>query len=221
MTTNAPSIGVFYDRWAAVYSKLAHHAPGVARLRQRTVDELALEPGETVLDLGCGPGVNFRYLRAGVGPEGTIIGIDVAPGMLERAARSDPRAEMLLGDASQPPLTGGVDAILATFVVTLFEDPEAVIDRWWDLLPPGGRLGLLNLGQMRGLTGSLGNPFLKVGLELSTPGTERFDRALIEVLDERVRTAHRTIDDRAATISYYDSVDGLFRVVVGQKSASD
>lgn len=215
------TVAAFYDRWANLYTSLAKHAPGVGRLRRLTVDELALEPGDTVVDMGSGPGVNFEYLRAGVGQSGQVIGVDVAPEMLGRARRIDPQAELLLGDASRPPIQGEVDAVLATFVVTLFDDPERVIDRWWSMLAPGGRLAVLNLGPMRGLAGSVGNPFLNLGLRLSTPTASDYDEELITLLDERVKTAHEAIAKRAARVSYYDSADGLFRVATGLKAHQD
>lgn len=219
--SSAPSIADFYERWSDLYTSLSRHAPGVRRLRRRTIDELELEATATVVDMGCGPGGNLGYIREEVGSSGTVIGIDVAPAMLERAARVDPRAALILGDGSRPPLRGPVDALLATFAVTLFDDPEVVIDEWWSLLGDGGRLGLLDLGVMRGPAGRLANPVLRAGLAVSTPGKTRFDDDLLTVLEDRVTDAHDALTDRAATISYYDSADGLFRVAVGAKAPAD
>lgn len=54
--------------------------------RRRAVAALALRSGETVLDVGCGTGLNFAALRAAVGIRGRLIGIEQCPEMLERAA---------------------------------------------------------------------------------------------------------------------------------------
>ena len=53
--------------------------------RRRAVAALGLRPGETVLDVGCGTGLNFAALRAAVGPRGGLIGIEQCPEMLARA----------------------------------------------------------------------------------------------------------------------------------------
>lgn len=55
-------------------------------LRRQAVERLALEPGEVVLDVGCGTGLCFSYLEDGVGPKGRVVGIDQSPEMLERAS---------------------------------------------------------------------------------------------------------------------------------------
>ena len=213
----ADVVAGFYDRWANLYANAVRHAPGVGRLRRLTIEELELDTGATVVDMGCGPGVNFPYLTEYIGQDGRLVGVDIAPEMLKRAARVDPASELVLGDGSRPPIGGEIDAVLATFVVTLFEDPEQVVDAWWSTLAPGGRLAMLNLGPMRGLAGALGNPLLRIGLRLTTPNAGRFDRNLLTVLDERMQAAQHAVEQRADRIVLYDSADGLFRVVVGTK----
>jgi ubiquinone/menaquinone biosynthesis C-methylase UbiE len=138
----------FYTRWAGVYDLLASAAPGIGTVRRRAVDALAPDPGETVVEMGCGTGANLPYLREAVGPEGTVIGVDLAGGVLERARSRIDRAgwrnvHLVRGDATRPPLRGA-DALLATFVVGMFGEPDEVVDRWCDLLGPGGRIALLN-----------------------------------------------------------------------------
>lgn len=54
-------------------------------VRRGTIEQLGLDRGDTVLDLGCGPGVNFEPLREAVGPEGRVLAVDLSGGMLERA----------------------------------------------------------------------------------------------------------------------------------------
>lgn len=56
-------------------------------LRERAVQSLSLDPGEGVLELGCGPGNSFEALRTRVGSEGHVVGIDYSTGMTERARR--------------------------------------------------------------------------------------------------------------------------------------
>ncbi|MFC7173040.1 class I SAM-dependent methyltransferase [Haloplanus litoreus] len=75
----------FYSRWARAYDTLARRAPGVRGLRRDTAAALDLAPGDTVVDVGCGTGANLPALRERVGPSGTVVGVDFAPGAVARA----------------------------------------------------------------------------------------------------------------------------------------
>jgi SAM-dependent methyltransferase len=72
-----------YGRDAARYDlRTALYAP----YRRRVVNMLALEPGDVVLDLGCGTGLCFPLLEERIGAAGTIVGVDRSPQMLDHAA---------------------------------------------------------------------------------------------------------------------------------------
>lgn len=60
-------------------------ARGEARGRQRVLDLLDVKPGMRVLDMACGPGTLTRPLAAAVAPDGEVVGVDLAPGMIELA----------------------------------------------------------------------------------------------------------------------------------------
>ncbi len=83
-------------------------APGAASWRDRTVDSLALAPGNTVVEMGCGTGANVPALRERVGPSGQVVGIDVTREMLDRArerpARSGGAVHYVQADAARPPI---------------------------------------------------------------------------------------------------------------------
>ena len=72
-----------YRRNARLYDLLLRRP--TARLRARAIDRMALRPGETALDFGCGTGLSFDLLERAVGPEGRIVGVDVSSDMLARA----------------------------------------------------------------------------------------------------------------------------------------
>lgn len=210
-------VTAFYDRWAVPYDHLARHAPLVGRLRERAVAGLALEAGDTVVDMGCGPGVNLGLLRAAVRPDGRVVGLDLSSAMLVRAATDGDRTVGLVrGDVTAPPIQAGVDGILSTFVVTLFDEPGRIVETWWELLEPGGRLAILNVGPVRGDLGRWIDPALQVGLRLSTPTSDELDHDLVGVLDERVTAAHAQLTDLADRVEYEERA-GLLRLVIGTK----
>ena len=76
-----------FSRHAAAYQQRLDEimARGEARGRQRVLDLLRVKPGMRVLDMACGPGTLTRPLAAAVAPGGEVVGIDLAPGMIELA----------------------------------------------------------------------------------------------------------------------------------------
>src|SRR5207245_7972771 len=85
----------------------------------------SLRPGETVVDLGCGGGLDVLLAAARVGPAGKAVGIDLTPAMIERARRNAARqgvanAEFHPAAIDRLPLAAGsVDCILSTCVINL------------------------------------------------------------------------------------------------------
>ncbi len=94
----------------------------------------SLKPGEVVLDIGSGAGMDAFYAARRVGPSGKVIGLDMTPAMIERARRSAAAAgvgqvEFWLGNAEQMPVESGtVDVILSNCVINLVEDKGKVFE---------------------------------------------------------------------------------------------
>jgi len=119
-----------------------------APLAGRLVGRADLAPGESVLDLGCGRGAALFAAAAAVGPEGDALGVDLAPGMVERTARDAAtrglaHVAVKLADADAPPTRdAGWDAVIASFVLFFLPDPVATVSRIRPVLRPGGRFVL-------------------------------------------------------------------------------
>ena len=108
------------------------------------VQVAGLRPGQAVLDVGCGAGACLFAAARAVGPGGHVTGIDLAAGMLARAAATAARLELghvtvEAGDAEDPAYPdGSFDVVLASNVMFLLDDPERAARRYVELLRPGG-----------------------------------------------------------------------------------
>lgn len=215
------AIQQFYGRWARYYDLLADSSL-VGSWRERVVESLALEPGDVVVEMGCGTGANLPLLRDRVGPSGTVIGIDLTRGMLVEARERIERAEwsnvhLLQGDATRPPVSAGVDAVLGTFVVGLFDDPAAVVDGWIDLLARGGRLAVLEAGPSDRPIATPLNLAFRTFTRLSAPSSRRNAASPAVALDERIRGAFDRIDARTAETIHDTLGLGFVRLSVGHR----
>ena len=110
------------------------------------LDFLDLQPGETVLDLGSGPGLDAFLAAERVGPGGRVIGVDMTPEMLERARGNAAKGgygnvEFREGRLESLPLGDAVvDAVTSNCVINLVPDKAAVFRQVDRVLKPGGRL---------------------------------------------------------------------------------
>ncbi|EMA46726.1 class I SAM-dependent methyltransferase [Halococcus saccharolyticus] len=204
MADDVSAAQAFYGRWARLYDLVATF-PGVGSWREGAAQSLDLSAGDTVIEMGCGTGANFPYLRERVGPGGTVVGVDFTRGMLDRAATCVARegwtnVHLVHGDATAPPVTGSVDAVLASFVVGMFTDPVRAVDGWLDLVRPGGHIALLDAARStRPLARPLDAAFRLFVAASTPPATQlRYVNPPWELLDERVAAARRPLADRTA-----------------------
>ncbi|GAA0248521.1 class I SAM-dependent methyltransferase [Haladaptatus pallidirubidus] len=212
----------FYGRWARLYDFLASAAPGLTKLRGRVADQLGLEPGDTVVEMGCGTGANFSHLRERVGSDGTVIGVDFTRGMLERARWRIERegwdnVHLVQADAAAFEPRKEVDAVLATFVVGMLDDPYTTVGYWLDGISPGGGLALLDAGQSTHPYSWAVNQAFRGLVVASTPGRgKNFEEPPWSVLDERVEEARRALSERAVETNDSEHALGVIRITGGR-----
>jgi SAM-dependent methyltransferase len=135
---------------------LGYPEPELARVPDSTAESFAgvanywalgrIEPGEVVLDLGCGAGTDLLIAAQMTGAGGRAIGVDMTAAMLDRAsssAREMGLANVELHEAlieSLPLEDASVDVVISNGVIDLVPDKDAVFDEIDRVLRPGGRL---------------------------------------------------------------------------------
>lgn len=145
MTTSA---GTTHDWDGASGDNWVLHQQRLDRMLQAfgdaTIDAARVQPGERVLDIGCGAGATSFALADRVGGDGDVLGVDISPQLVARAEADmprDARVAFRLADAAAAALPpSSLDLLFSRFGVMFFDDPVAAFAHMRKALKPGGRL---------------------------------------------------------------------------------
>ncbi len=169
-----------------------------------------LRPGETVVDLGCGGGLDVFLAARRVGPMGKAIGIDMTPEMLALARRNAVQAgltniEFHEATIDRLPLAdGSVDCVISNCVVNLAPDKPAVFREIARILKPGGRVALSDIALKLPLPAELaGDLMAYVGCVAGAILIDEYRAGLVAA-----GFSHVEVLDSGADLNAYAQVEG-------------
>ena len=173
----------------------------------------SLKPGETVVDLGSGGGLDVFLAAKRVGPSGKAIGIDMTPEMLELARRNAAKAdgggplanvEFHQATIDKLPLPdASVDCVISNCVINLAPDKQAVFAEIVRVLKPGGRLAVSDIALKKPLPPEVGNDLMAyVGCIAGAILIDEYRRQLIDA-----GFGHVEIIDTGSDLNAYAKVE--------------
>ena len=168
MSERGQSIYEWWSRHERLFDRLYDVAflGRETELRERAMKSLALDSGERVLELGCGPGNSFEALRTRVGSQGAVVGVDYTHGMVERAAERARQAgwknvHPVHGDSGRLGVDDeAFDRVYAAMTLSAMPNPADAVDAAYRALRPGGRIVVLDAQPFQELPWTLLNPVI-------------------------------------------------------------
>ena len=199
------------SRWAWNVLSFAGFQGFEPSLRRRTVEHLALQPGDAVLDVACGRGSNFPYLERAVGAEGRIVGVDYSPDMLAGAQELVQKnrwanVELVRGDAAEIAYHAAFDGAICTIAMTVIPGWQEALRRMVAAVRPGKRIAVMDGCKPAGLA--------RVG----TPYAYLFSRIVAADLNRDVRGACRGL---LADVREESRMFGSYFIISGRQSADE
>jgi SAM-dependent methyltransferase len=176
----------------------------------------SLKPGETVLDLGCGGGLDVFLAARRVGPAGKAIGVDMTPEMIDRARKNAlaqrlSNVEFHLAQIDRLPVAdNSVACIISNCVINLAPDKSAVFREMFRVLKPGGRVAVSDIALKKPLPQEVAaNVMAYIGCIAGAIGIADYERELknagfqaVHIVDTGMDlSAYALVDNQAACCS--------------------
>jgi phosphatidylethanolamine/phosphatidyl-N-methylethanolamine N-methyltransferase len=163
-----------YTLWAPHYDRVTKLHPQ----RRRSIELLALEPGERVLIVGCGTGADLPFLP----PDARVLATDLTPAMLRQAAEhARPGVELRVMDGHRLELPdGSFDAAILHMVLEVIPDPARCLAEVARVLRPGGRVTVFDKFLP---DGARPGPLRRTGLALLDAVFTSTNRRMGEILE--------------------------------------
>ncbi len=207
-----------YDGLVFLWSKVAFFP--IERYRRQAVDAMNVSAGDTVLEVGCGTGLNFRHIQKRIGQEGRLIALDYTPAMIEQAKKKVEdnnwrNTEFIRGDAAEVAtlVDGPVDGAISTACLCIVPGWQRAISGAAELLRPGGRLVVLDW-----LTLKPSGP-MSVASPLVEWWTKHYGFADLAADFTEVRPWKATMEKYLTNVSYRESYFGTTFLCHGEKAA--
>lgn len=151
-----------WDRWSDHYDL---SESDFEPMRETAIDHLDLQLGDHVIDVGCGPGVNFEHVRHDIGENGELVAVDYSLEMVENARQRVTEhgwnnVDVIRADATTADLGEGFDAAIATLSMSVMPDIHNAIKNVYRSLAPGGTFIVFDLRTVPAGLARIVNPLL-------------------------------------------------------------
>ncbi|QLK27159.1 methyltransferase domain-containing protein [Natrinema zhouii] len=152
-----------WDRWSDWYEMSERD---LEPMREAAIDRLDLRPGDRVLEIGCGPGVNFERIRHEIGPAGELVAVDYSPEMVEKArerveTHGWENVEVRRADATTAEFDEPFDGALATLSLSVMPDIRRATQTVSQSLVPDGTFVVFDIGTIPDGPARVLNPLIR------------------------------------------------------------
>ena len=175
----------------------------------------SLRPGETVVDLGSGGGLDVFLAAATVGARGRAIGVDMTPDMIELATRNATKAghqnvKFVLGEIDDIPLPADTaDCVISNCVINLVPDKPKAFSEIFRILKPGGRVAISDIALKKVLPDALASDIgAYIGCIAGAIPIVDYQQGLLAAGFDAVN-----IIDSGADLNAYGAMEGQIRVL--------
>ena len=127
----------------------------IGKYRKRTVNALELSKGDTVIELGCGTGLNFPLVLDKIWPEGKLIGVDITDKMLDQARirikeNGWNNVELVQSDSADYDFPNELDGIFTTGAIQYSPQYDKIIKNGYEALKPGKNFAVFDFKMSQG-----------------------------------------------------------------------